>query len=374
MTPSIVESPGLTEPTGADRPATPLAIKPRVIKVLVWDLDETLWHGTLAEGDVVRLRDGVRETLSSLDRRGILFSVASKNDSVQASAKLAELGVADYFLYPQIDWSAKSESIRRIAESINVGLDAIAFVDDQAFEREEVRHSHPEVLTYSPDEIDQFLTLPELMPRFITDESAIRRRMYQADIARDREELETQGPKESFLSGLEMRFTIAVAGEEDLRRAEELTLRTNQLNSTGVTYSYDELNLFRQSPSHLLLVASLEDRFGTYGKIGLALVEKTAEAWHLRLLLMSCRVLSRGVGAILLSHLLIEARRADKRFLADLRDTGRNRMMKVAYRFAGFREIARDGETVLLEHDLAQIQPPPGYVEVRILARPTAEP
>jgi FkbH-like protein len=341
--------------------------KPRQIKVLVWDLDDTLWDGTLLEGDQLALRPGVREALRVLDERGILHSVASKNDGAMAMAKLQELGIADYFLYPQIGWSAKSEGVKRIAEAINVGLDALAFVDDQPFEREEVGSVHPDVLLYTPEQIPSFLELPELMPRFLTDESAIRRRMYQADIARNQEEADYQGPTESFLASLAMRFVIAPAGEEDLKRAEELTVRTNQLNSTGLTYSYEELDAFRQSPDHLLLVASLEDRFGTYGKIGLSLVEKTAKAWHLKLLLMSCRVMSRGVGSILLSHLLSSAQAEGKRFLADFKDTGRNRMMKVAYRFAGFQEAARDGEAVLLEHDFGSIQPLPDYVDIRIL-------
>ncbi|HEX4955007.1 MAG TPA: HAD-IIIC family phosphatase [Thermoanaerobaculia bacterium] len=344
----------------------PETIKKRQVKVLVWDLDDTLWHGTLLEGDTVQVRQGVPEILRDLDQRGILHSIASKNDAETAAERLRTFGLLDYFLYPQIHWSAKSQSIRRIAESINVGLDAVAFVDDQPFEREEVGQTLPEVMILSPEDLSDLLERPELKPRFITDESAIRRRMYQADIERNRAEEEFQGPTEEFLAGLGMRFGIAPAGEADLQRAEELTVRTNQLNSTGVTYSYEELDLLRRSPAHLLLVASLEDRFGTYGKIGLAVVEKAQTCWTLRLLLMSCRVMSRGVGSILLSHLLAEARRAGVRFLADFRDTGRNRMMKVAYRFAGFRELERDGDRLLLEHDLEAIQPWPEYVEVAL--------
>ena len=118
--------------------------KPRAVKVLVWDLDETLWSGTLIEGDDVRPRPGVPETLEALDSRGILHSIASKNDPDMALARLRELGLHDYFLYPQIGWSTKSSGIRKIAESINVGLDAIAFIDDQPFERDEVAHALPE--------------------------------------------------------------------------------------------------------------------------------------------------------------------------------------------------------------------------------------
>lgn len=350
-----------TEPAPRERSAK------KSLKVLVWDLDDTLWHGTLLEGDDVRLRPGVREALEVLDGRGILHSIASKNDPEPAWAKLRELGVADYFLYPQIGWFPKSAAVERIAKSINVGLDALALIDDQPFERAEVQETHAEVSTFDAPDVDRLCDLPELMPRFITDESAIRRHMYQADIARDQAQDQYQGPAESFLASLAMRFTLAPVGEDDLKRAEELTLRTNQLNSTGLTYSYEDLDAYRRSPRHLLLVASLEDRFGTYGKIGLALVETGEESWTLKLLLMSCRVISRGVGAMLLTHLMTRARDAGVRFLAEFRDTGRNRMMKVAYRFAGFKEVGRDGDAVLLENDYASLQPLPDYVEVHIL-------
>lgn len=346
--------------------AAPAAAKPRAVKVLVWDLDETLWAGTLIEGDEVRPRPAAVETLTALDERGILHSIASKNDPDMALAKLRELGLDTYFLYPQIGWSAKSSGIRKIAESINIGLDAVAFVDDQPFERDEVAHALPEVLTYDAGELANLLERPELMPRFVTDESAIRRAMYQADVARNQAQDEFQGPDEEFLATLGMVFTLGPAREEDLKRAEELTVRTNQLNSTGVTYSYEELEAFLRADDHLLLVASLDDRYGTYGKIGLALVELGAEVWTVRLVLMSCRVMSRGVGTILLSHVMSMAREAGARLRAAFRDTGRNRLMKVTYRFAGFKEVERHGGVVVLENDLRNIQPFPDYVDVRI--------
>ncbi|MEE8522450.1 MAG: HAD-IIIC family phosphatase [Thermoanaerobaculia bacterium] len=338
----------------------------RVIKVLVWDLDDTLWSGTLLSGDAVEVRPAAEQTLDTLDRRGILHSIASRNDPETALGKLRELELEDYFIYPQIGWSAKSVGIRKIAESINVGLDAVAFIDDQPFELEEVAHAVPQVLTLHAAELAGLTERPEFVPRFITDESAIRRRMYQADITRQKAQEEFTGPDEGFLASLEMRFLIAPATEEDLRRAEELTVRTNQLNSTGVTYSYEELDGFRRSDRHLLLVASLEDKWGTYGKIGLALVELGSEVWTLKLLLMSCRVMARGVGAILLGYVMRRARQASKRLQAELRSTERNRMMVVTYRFAGFEEVERRGEVTALENDLTRIQAFPDYVDVRI--------
>jgi len=341
--------------------------KPQSIKCLVWDLDNTVWDGILLEDPSVTLRPGVADTLRELDERGILHSIASRNDRELAMAKLAELGLADYFLYPQIHWNAKSASIAQIAQDINIGLDAIAFIDDQPFEREEVAFTHDQVLCLDSAHLDDLLERPEFSPRFITEDSKLRRKMYMADVQRNRMEADYAGPKEEFLATLGMVFTIAPCREEDLKRAEELTVRTNQLNATGYTYSYEELDELRRSPRHGLLIASLEDRHGTYGKIGLALIEKGEGVWTLKLLLMSCRVMSKGVGTLLLHHLLRMAKNAGVRLRAEFISNDRNRQMLITYKFAGFKEVERNGELLIFENDYSAIQGPPGYVELRIV-------
>lgn len=347
--------------------------KPRVgrIKCVVWDLDNTLWDGVLLEDSAVEVRQSVVAHIRRLDRMGILHSIASKNDHDTAVATLRALGIEDLFLYPRIGWNAKSESVRQIAAALNLGLDAFAFVDDQEFERAEVAHGLPDVTCVDVLELDEALARPEFRPRFVTDESAQRRGMYQAQLTRDGLQGDFVGTSEEFLASLDLAFTIAPAGREDLQRAEELTVRTNQLNSTGRTYSYDELDALRGSPDHLLLVASLTDRFGSYGKIGLALVEKGEQVWRLRMLLMSCRVMSRGVGMVLLNHVMHLAAAAGATLQADFVETGRNRMMQITYAFAGFREASRDGNAVVLEADPTGVQPPPPYVRLDIQEHPS---
>jgi FkbH-like protein len=340
------------------------------VKCIVWDLDNTLWDGVLLEDSDVRVRPWVVENIKDLDAKGVLHSIASKNDRETAMAKLEELGLAQYFLCPQIGWNAKSSSIEAIAKALNLGLDAFAFVDDQDFERAEVAFGAPEVTCVDILELGEALERPEFRPRFVTDESARRREMYQGQIARDELEKDFVGTSEEFLAGLEMAFTIEFAKREDLQRAEELTVRTNQLNSTGRTYSYDELDALRESPDHLVLVASLTDKFGSYGKIGLALVEKGATVWHLRMMLMSCRVMSRGVGMVLLNHVMRLAGESGARVRADFVETGRNRMMQITYAFAGFREVERDGAHAVLEAEAGELQPPPAYVRLEILGAP----
>lgn len=343
------------------------AKEPRAVKCVVWDLDHTLWNGILLEDGNVELRPGVPGIVRELDERGILQSVASRNDHARAMERLRALGIADYFLHPQINWAAKGQNVAAIARRLNLALDTFLFIDDQPFEREEVAFACPAVRTVDAATLDGLLERDDLNPGFITDDSRRRRQMYLADIRRQEAEESFQGPSEEFLRTLQMRFTLAPCGEEDLRRAEELTVRTNQLNTTGYTYGYDELNAFRASPGHVLLVAGLDDRYGAYGKIGLALVEKTApEYWTVKLLLMSCRVMSRGVGTILMSHVMNLAKAAGARLRAEFVPNGRNRMMEVTYRFGGFREVERRGDMIVFEHDLGTIAPFPEYVEVKI--------
>jgi FkbH-like protein len=306
------------------------------VKCVIWDLDNTVWDGVLLEGDRLVLRPGVVETIKALDERGVLNSVASRNDPDVAMARLEAFGLAEYFLHPQIGWNSKSLSIKKVAEALNLGVDAMAFVDDQPFEREEVGFACPEVLCVDAADVAGILDRPEFTPRFITDESKLRREMYRSAIERTAVEETFTGNNEEFLATLGMVFTISEAGEDDLQRAEELTVRTNQLNSTGVTYSYSELAEFAKSPDHLLLTARLEDRYGSYGQIGLALAERGTEVWQLKLLLMSCRVMSRGVGTVLLNHVMRLAQEAGARLEAEFVPTDRNRVMYVTYRFAGF--------------------------------------
>ncbi|MBT2118877.1 HAD-IIIC family phosphatase [Dyella sp. LX-66] len=339
----------------------------RSVKVVVWDLDHTVWNGVLLEDESVALIPGIVDVIQELDRRGILQSISSKNDHATAMARLAAFGLAEYFLYPQINWGSKAASVQAIATAINVGIDSIAFIDDQSFEREEVAYSHPDVLCVDAVEAGSILERSEFIPRFVTDESKSRRLMYLSDIQRNEVEEKFEGPKEDFLATLGLKLTLGRATEKDLQRAEELTKRTHQLNTTGRTYSYDELKAIMESPDHELLIAGLEDKFGTYGKIGLCLLERAPEHWTVKLLLMSCRVMSRGVGTIIINYLVAEAHKAGVRLRAEFIRTDRNRMMYITYRFSHFQDIGEVDGVSLLENDCSVVSDYPAYASVHIV-------
>lgn len=337
------------------------------IKCVIWDLDNTIWEGVILEDTDVKLKKGIRDIIIALDSRGILHSIASKNNQEDAMQKLREFGLEEYFLYPEINWNAKSSSILNIQKNLNIGFDTLLFIDDQPFERDEVSFVHEQVTCFDALDYETLLAYPRCNPIFITEDSRRRRQMYLEDMLRKKEEEAFQGPAEGFLKSLEMDFTISRAKEDDLKRATELTERTHQLNSTGITFGYEELNAIRTSPNYRLYISELTDKYGSYGKIGLAVVEIKEDHWYLRLLLMSCRVISRGVGTVQLYHIMNEAKSAGKSLRADFKRTDRNRMMYVTYKFANFKELLKDDDgLILLENDLSIVPEYPPYLKLNL--------
>ncbi|MEU8591491.1 HAD-IIIC family phosphatase [Streptomyces sp. NPDC048664] len=329
----------------------------KTVKCLVWDLDNTLWQGTVLEDGQVTLDPRVRDVIAALDERGILQSIASKNDHDLAWKRLEEFGITEYFVLPEIGWHPKSHSIRRIADKLNFADAVMAFVDDQPAERAEVTHHLPEVRCYDAARVLELLDLPEFNPATVTDESKQRRLIYQSGFARESAREDFQGPDEDFLRTLALELVVRHASATDLARVEELTLRTSQMNATGVHYSDETLRGLLADPGHDVLVAGMADRFGSHGSIGIVLLERHPSVWHLKLLATSCRVVSFGAGSVLLRWLMSQAALAGAHLAGDFRRTERNRMMEVAYRFAGLtpQDCACLGE-LSIERGMPELQ------------------
>ena len=335
------------------------------VKCVVWDLDETLWRGVLGEGDDVTVSAEVRAIVVALDERGILQSIASRNDRGPAEERLASLGVLEYFLSPKIGWGEKAASLEALSRELDLPLDTLLFVDDDAFERDAVTFAHPEVRCVGVESMGALLERQDLKPLQVTEDGRSRRAMYRRRALAQREEEDFVGPRIDYLRTLGMVLTIAPASAADLDRAAELTQRTHQLNTTGRTCSAAELSVLARSPDHRLLICTLVDRHGDHGRIGLVLVEAGREVWTIKLLLMSCRVLSRSLGSTLIAYLVQAAAGAGVRLLAEMVPTDRNRGMMITYRFAGFRRVREEGACVVLEHDLQAIPRYADYLDVR---------
>ncbi len=279
------------------------------VKCVVWDLDNTLWNGILIETnnpETLQLRDGVFATIKELDRRGILQSVASKNDFKQAWDNLQKLGVSEYFLYPQIHWGAKSGSIKQIAECLNIGVDTFALIDDSIFEREQVHSILPQVRVYRETEVPGLLNLPEFSV-LVTEESKVRRLMYKAEEKRNQFKMAENSDTVDFLRKCHLKVTLfEPKTDSEILRCFELVVRTNQLNMSGKKYSTEEFAEVCNKPNHNNVAFSCSDDFGEYGIVGFAQYRIENATLVFTEFAMACRVAGKFVECSFFAFLLKE--------------------------------------------------------------------
>jgi FkbH-like protein len=313
------------------------------IKCLIWDLDNTMWMGTLAENDSCRLKAGMMSILQTLDSRGILLSIASANEIEPAMAELNKHDISRYFLQPQISWNNKIKSITTIARRLDLALNTIGFIDDEPFELAQVRELLPEVRTYSADEYLLLPELPEFNPQFITEESRRRREMYFHTEQRKVAERDCNWNRAEFLKWTDTRLHFRRACEDDFSRIMELMNRTSQLNATGMIYSEESVRHFLNDSAYRIYVALLKDRFVDYGKIGIAICQQYDRKWRVLSFLVSCRVLGRGISSVFLNLVRREAHNegADL-FEAYYREQKRNRRMLMLYSLSGLTHSGKE--------------------------------
>lgn len=281
--------------------AEPAARQRPPAKCVVFDLDDTLWRGVLLEGEV-ELAPGLEDVLRGLDERGILLSAASKNAHADAMARLRAFGLDDYLLHPAIGWGAKSEGLRRIAKDLGIGLDSLIFVDDSAFERDEVARALPEVEVLPADAISSLIDHPRLQGS-VTEESRSRRQMYRQAAVRQAAVAEYGEDYLAFLRSCDIKVDVRPATPEDFERLAELVQRTNQLNFSGRKYSRAELIEIMQDDTLERHVIDCADRYGSYGTVGLCLARRVGDGIRIEDLMLSCRVQGKFIEKALLHHL-----------------------------------------------------------------------
>jgi len=294
------------------------------IKCVVWDLDNTLWDGTLVEDGPERLhlKAGIAAVIETLDRRGILHSIASKNNSEDALAVIKKFQLDKYFLCPQICWRPKSQAIKAIAQQLNIGMDTILFVDDSEFELREVKAGCPDARVLNAE---HSLALPErgecMVP--ITAESRERRKLYQVEANRQTLAQSFSHDYMAFLRHCQIQLTVRPMTEANLERVHELTQRTNQMNFSGNRYDREVLRRLLSNPHLDTFVLSCEDRFGSYGVIGFSIVDRREP--RMTDLMFSCRIQSKRVEhAFLAAMIRLYVAETGKDFWADYRKTPRN--------------------------------------------------
>ncbi|BFH64292.1 HAD-IIIC family phosphatase [Paenibacillus azoreducens] len=274
-----------------------------MIKCLVWDLDDTLWQGTLSEDGHVVLRPGVQDVLHTLDQRGVLQSIASRNDPDRAFQKLVELGIDHFFLYPQFGWGSKATSIRKIAQEMNIGIDSLAFIDDNPYERYEVGTYLPDIYIYEANAAAGLPELPEFQTT-LSEETSRRRQQMMLRQARNTAEQRFSGTREEFLHSCKMRLSVRGARDGDLPRMAELASRTTQFNNLVQAPTPAVIQSYLGSERRCIYIGQMKDRFGDHGTVAMAMIHVHDSAAEIELFCISCRMEGRGMGTAFLGAVL----------------------------------------------------------------------
>jgi FkbH-like protein len=335
-------------------------------KALVLDLDNTLWGGVIGDdglegivlGQGSALGEGfvaVQEYARHLSRRGIILAVASKNDLANAlepferhpEMLLRRTDIAAF----RADWNDKAANLRAIAQDLNIGLDALVFLDDNPFERTLVRQELPMVAV--PEVPDDPAWVPGVLAAAgyfeatsLTDEDRDRAAQYQSN--RERESLKAGSTNlEEYLRSLDMRLIWRRFDDVGLQRTVQLINKTNQFNLTTRRYTEEEVLAVMRDPDAFGLQLRLLDRFGDNGIIAIVIGRLRQEGdLEIDTWLMSCRVLGRQVEPTTLALVAGEARRLGaRRLIGSYRPTPKNGMVKDHYERLGFHvfERAADG-------------------------------
>ena len=355
-----------------------LAATGRTARLIVVDLDNTLWHGTVGDDGFSGIGLGpdypgnahlrLQRVLRELRNRGVALAACSKNQPETALRVLREhpamLLREEDFAAIEIGWRPKWQALIDIAGSVNLGLESVLFVDDNPVEREHVRRQLPQVtvldLPEEPAEYAAALLDSPLIAALGTTDSDRRR----ADGYRVRSIVEVERARfdrpEDFYASLDTRLHVAPLAEGNLARAEQLCLKTNQFNVTGLRYGAGDLRRLAQDAGHEVIVLGLADRFSEHEDIGLLIVKDEPDgAASIDSYLLSCRVLGRGVEAGVLAWLADQqAARGCTRLRGRVVPTERNSPCRGVFEAAGFTREEDDATAWSLRLDAARPKVP----------------
>ena len=284
-------------------------------KVIVLDCDNTLWRGMVGEDGVEGIAlappyERLQRFMVAQRESGMLLCLSSKNneqDVWDAFAAHPEFPLRrEHVVDWRVDWAPKPDNVRELARELDLGLDSFIFVDDNPKECAEMRARCPEVLTLllpeAADDIPAYLGNVWAFDHWrVTADDRARASVYEQKLERERLARGTSSFEE-FLAGLNLVVDVAPLAAEHLPRVSQLTLRTNQFNTTTVRRSEADLEGLLRS-GHECLTVDVSDRFGSYGLVGVVLFARSADALTVDAFILSCRALGRGVEHRVLAHL-----------------------------------------------------------------------
>ena len=330
-------------------------------KVLVLDLDNTLWGGILGEDGMDGIKIGGEGTgylftrfqreLLNLKQNGILLALCSKNNEEDALKVFREhpdmvIKLEDISAY-KINWEPKSLNLKSIAEELNLGIDSLVFFDDSAFERENVRQLAPEVavIEVPKDPAEYILTLSEYngFDTFkITEEDKLRAFSYQQEAKRNMLK-KSSDSLEDFYRSLDMKATLTMAETADFPRVHQLIWKTNQFNLTTKRYEESELKTILADKSYEVILLRLQDKMGESGITGVVILKKCTDYWEIENLMLSCRIIGRTVEFGLMAELAKRAKKyGAQRLKATFIKSERNQVAANFLSQAGLTQLKKD--------------------------------
>jgi FkbH-like protein len=336
-------------------------------KVLVTDLDNTLWKGVIGEDGLTGIKIGpgsphgeahlrLQQYLLDLKARGILLAVASKNNHEDACLPFQKhehmlLRLEDFAAF-EANWNDKASSIREISRKLSLGLESFVFLDDNPVEREWVRSQIPElaIVELGPSVFHYVADLDRGRHFFtisLSAEDRSRAEQYRGEAVRKHLQATSQSLDE-FLAQLQLRASRAPVDETNLARVTQLTNKTNQFNLTTRRYADGQVRKLAADPSCWTSAFHLADRMGEYGLIGVIFCRLAgADHWEVDTWLMSCRVLGRQMEKFMFDRLIEAAQTQGVREITGVyRPSQRNGLVKDHYDKLNFTRIAETAEEV----------------------------
>lgn len=329
----------------------------RGLKCLVLDLDNTLWGGVVGDLgysgiDIGNLGPGrafedFQSLILDLKHRGIILAVVSKNELDVAQSPFLQrpemrLKLEDFAVF-LANWNPKHENILQIQRILNIGLDAIVFLDDNPLERDSVRKFLPDVVVpdmpANPEDYSEFLASLSLfgVPK-ITREDSERTLQYQAEASRQTA-LSQFESFDDYLNSLQMRAEVEPMTEASRGRLSQLFLRSNQFNTRTVRYSEADLAKLQSDSQRAVISCRLSDQFGDYGIVSAAVLNFRPDAAFLENWVMSCRVFNRRLEHFLMNQLVALSRSAGcATLLAERVPTPKNKVIESLFSDLGFAQ------------------------------------
>lgn len=342
----------------------------KIKKALIFDCDNTLWKGILAEDGLsgIKMYKEIQHMAIEMAKNGVIVGLCSKNnpeDVDEALRSHPDMVLNDkYIVIKAVNWEDKISNLKRIGSSLNIGLDSFVFVDDSDFEVNLIKEKLPEVTVVQvPKDYARYVSkLRSAIDYYFykpaeTKEDAAKIDQYKTELARTSEKDKFENI-EDYLQSLQLELKMHTSPLDAIDRLSQLTQKTNQFNLTTRRYTQNEIRNFIEDPSYLVLAMDVLDKFGSYGTTGLAICHFKGSEATIDTLLMSCRILGRNLEYKFIDQLLkLLTNKSIVKVAAQYSKTSKNAQVSDFYSKVGFALVSEEKDVKSFERSII------GFVE-----------